>query len=927
MSADHSRTVIGIRSTRSFWARGVFAFWLIIALGCQQAIVPATSQIHAQPPQTVGNLLQNGDFSAGLAPWWATSSVAADAASGALVATINNAGSNPWDAIVGQNGVNLQAGQTYTVTFRIRASTTGTAVVKLQKEASPYTSYFSQDVALTTSDQTHQFVFTSGFDDAGAAFQFQMGGQGNNVLTIDDVQVLGETGPAEPSSNLVQNGNFVGGIEPWWTSGDLSITTTDGACLTINAAGTNPWDVQLGQHNISLQAGSSYQLKFAAKSTTPVTLPVRLQQNAEPYTGYFATDPVLNAAWTEFVFNFTSAYSDAASLLFQIGGLGTPTICINHVSLEMLETGIRVNQASYLPTMSKIASLVHPATEPLAWQLHNAADTVVSSGQTTVYGEEAASAEHLHLIDFSSYQTVGEGYYLSIGSETSYAFAIEAGLYSRLKYDALAYFYHNRSGIAITMPYAGEQQWTRPAGHIGVAPNQGDTSVTCFTGTDNQGQTWPGCDYQLDVSKGWYDAGDHGKYVVNSGISVWTLLNQYERAQQRGAASLAQFADGSMNIPENNNGVPDLLDEVRWNMEFMLGMQIPTTAPVSKTGMVHHKVHDAHWTGLPMAPHDDSQMRYLYPPSTAATLNLAATAAQCSRIWRGIDEAFADRCLVAAERAWQAALAYPNEIASDHFDGGGGYGDSNLNDEWYWAAAELYVTTGSATYRDAIADSQYYLKLDVGGGSAMNWGSVASLGTLSLALVPNNLSTTERQAARAAVIAAADQFVAAQQSSGYGIPYNPGSQYPWGSNSSILNNMIVIGLAGDFTGEASYADAISQGMDYLLGRNPLNRSYISGYGAVSLTNPHHRFWAKQLDPSYPGTPPGVVAGGPNSGIQDPYAQAELTGCAALKCYVDHIDSWSTNEVTINWNSPLAWVAAYLDDYDTGSVQYLPLINK
>jgi endoglucanase len=103
-------------------------------------------------------------------------------------------------------------------------------------------------------------------------------------------------------------------------------------------------------------------------------------------------------------------------------------------------------------------------------------------------------------------------------------------------------------------------------------------------------------------------------------------------------------------------------------------------------------------------------------------------------------------------------------------------------------------------------------------------------------------------------------------------------------------------------------------MDYLLGKNPMVQSYITGYGSNPLANPHHRFWAHQVDAKFPVAPPGLVSGGPNSGLEDPYGQAAgLSGCPPQKCFVDHIEAWALNEITINWNSPLAWMAAYLDE--------------
>ena len=199
----------------------------------------------------------------------------------------------------------------------------------------------------------------------------------------------------------------------------------------------------------------------------------------------------------------------------------------------------------------------------------------------------------------------------------------------------------------------------------------------------------------------------------------------------------------------------------------------------------------------------------------------------------------------------------------------------------------------------------------------MTWLDTQALGTITLATVPNQLPQQDAAAVRQSIVGTADTFVKVIEEQGYGLPYAPGpdGKYPWGSNSSLLNNMIILALAYDFTQDATYLDAVVEGMDYILGRNAMDKSYVSGYGARPLENPHHRFWARQLDPKYPPPPAGAVSGGPNSSLQDPYAQSiGLQGCAAQKCYVDHIESWSTNEITINWNAPLALVTAFLDEH-------------
>jgi len=577
------------------------------------------------------------------------------------------------------------------------------------------------------------------------------------------------------------------------------------------------------------------------------------------------------------------------------------------------EFTVRLNQVGYPPSFPKRATVPDNAATPLSWQLIDKEGNVAASGRTTVFGKDAASGEHLHIADFSSYTKSGAGYTLRIGTGASHPFRIERKIYSRLKYDALAFFYHNRSGIAITMPYAGAPQWTRPAGHIGASPNGGDTDVPCAPDT--------GCSYRLDVRGGWYDAGDQGKYVVNGGIAAWTLLNQFERAKHFG--SLKQFADGTLAIPENANGIPDLLDEARWEVDFLLRMQVPDGQP--KAGMVHHKMHDADWTPLPTRPDLDPQPRQLRPPSTAATLNLAAVAAQSARIWKEYDPAFADRCLAAAVKAWNAAIANPAVYASfTDGKGGGAYADGDVSDEFYWAAAELFITTGDRSYfQNHLAESKHHKvirtalpnRIDRGAPSSITWNTVETLGGISLAVVPNSLAESEIAAIRKSITAAADVYLKAAREQGYAVPFSHHTGYPWGSNSFVLNNGMILALAYDFTKNVAYLHGAADALHYILGRNAMDQSYVSGYGANSLQNPHHRFWARQKSADFPPPFPGALSGGPNSALQDPVAAAKLKGCAPQKCFIDDVESYATNEVAINWNAPLAWLAAFLDGYE------------
>src|SRR5512133_3294259 len=641
--------------------------------------------------------------------------------------------------------------------------------------------------------------------------------------------------------------------------------------------------------------------------------------SGRPYTDYWTKGISLTTEPQLFSYKFQMNHPDDPMVEFalhfgghMIQGSGPIDLCFDDMVLSdpqfapppppkpVVIPKVRVNQVGYIPSFSKVATFVSDAKDALEFQVVDASGKVVHTGKTTPRGPDAASGDSVHIIDFSKLTTPGKGYVIKVGQESSDPFDIDKGIYKTAKYDAFKYFYLHRSGIELKMPFTGKPDWARPAGH----PKD---EAPCSPAAK--------CDYTLDVTGGWYDAGDYGKYVVNGGISVWTLMNWYERSKALGK-SLADYGDGKLSIPENKNGKNDLLDEVRWELEMFMKMQVPDGEKLA--GMVHHKLHNEKWTAIPTRPDEDKVPRFLKAPSTTATLNHAAVAAQCARIYKEADAAFARKCLASAEKAWVAAEKNPKLYAAgdDFKSGGGAYGDIDALDERYWAAAELFISTGKPEYLKAMQQSKQFLQVvtNAGGGlSAMAWANVASLGTISLAVVPNQLPKADVAKARDAVVAAAHKFLTAVENRGYRVPFE-GGQYPWGSNSFVANNGVVLGLAYDFTKKGTYAAAAIEGLNYLLGRNPMAKSYITGHGARPLQNPHHRFWAHQVDPKFPPPPPGLMSGGPNSKADDPTALAAgLAGCAAQKCYIDNIQSWTTNEIAINWNAPLVWFAGLADE--------------
>lgn len=898
----------------------------------------------SQHAAIAANVVENGGFDGGYFPWeppgwWAGGDGTYGVDSqGRFCTTITRVGSANWGAQLRQNGIKYIAGEVYDVSLRAWSSVPVNLEMSAVDESSGFVWIFGTRIdisaPLDSAGDALSFSFVAGADTEVGKFRFLLGGGDvplNETVCFDDIVVDG------PDVNLLVNSTFDDGVllPPaeigFWegATGSAGVDADGRYCVHVDDPGPNPWSVQYRENQITYVSGRSYEFKADVWSSAPVSMEVSGVDESGGFTWIFGSDfnvdAPLNGAAQQLEAQFTAVADTATGKFrFLMGNGRVPagtTVCLDNLALldaegsaepEIPPPPVHVNQLGYLPDAIKRASYALPAgagdfNTARPWQLLQG-DTVIDTGTTMPQGTgvDAASGDLVHTIDFSAVTTAGQNYTLLVteGDEsfTSEPFSIAADIYAQLKYDALAYFYHNRSGTPILAEVVGEQ-WARPAGHVN------DVAVETLACRDSL----PGC-VTRDVSGGWYDAGDHGKYVVNGGISVWTLLNLYERAKHLGR-NLKDFADGSMQLPlaEQSNGVSDLLDEVRWEIEWFFKMQVPEGQPYA--GAVYHKMHDENWTGLPTAPDADTQPRFIHPPTTTATLNFAAVGAQCYRVYKHIDPRFAFECLFRAFAAYYVAKNSPILLANPVSVGGGPYDDVFVEDEFYWAATELYLATGLPYFAKEMRESSLHLTVPLDEMSLMTWQRTDALGVISMATVGGRAFVKKSwvKKARQALKQAADKYLQSVQSEGYATPLSS-DHYPWGSNSFVMNNLIVLGLANDLSCNNKYGKAMLEGIDYIFGRNPLGHSYVTGYGSRAEQQPHHRFWANALDPDFPPPPPGVLSGGPNSSIQDPVAQALLQGCSPQRCFVDNINAWSVNEITINWNAPFAWVTAYLDDY-------------
>jgi endoglucanase len=498
----------------------------------------------------------------------------------------------------------------------------------------------------------------------------------------------------------------------------------------------------------------------------------------------------------------------------------------------------------------------------------------------SVTGSDPASGLPVYRGDFSSFTDSGRWRIVTDAGDSSFTFTVADTVFSPVWRAVLKGFYLQRCGIALDASHAGI--YAHPICH---------TSDGTFHSTAESAGT-------AIVTGGWHDAGDYGKYVVNAGISVGTLLMAYEYFPQK-------FGADDLGIPESENGTPDILDEVRWELSWLLKMQ-------NANGGIFFKVTKAQFEGFIMPQNDTSPpVRYIYQLSSCATGDFAAVMARASREFRPFDATFADTCLSRARAAWNWLQQHPTIVPSGGFRNPSGtatgeYGDGNDADERLWAAAELFETTGESAYHTAYqqgAPSSGYFN------SLMWWGGVGPMANITYALSRQpSVNTTIYSAARQSLLSQCQYLVNTKRNaSGFYTALLP-SEYGWGSNSGALNAAFVLLVGYREFATQVFEEAAADQLHYVLGANALGRSFVTGLGSRPPLQIHHR---PSGSDGIANPVPGLIAGGPDRNREDPTLAALFpAGTPGALCYADTMSSYASNEIAINWNAPLVFVAGY-----------------
>jgi len=559
------------------------------------------------------------------------------------------------------------------------------------------------------------------------------------------------------------------------------------------------------------------------------------------------------------------------------------TVWINDLKItspddEKSYAAIKINQVGFLPDAEKYA-LVTGFVEELqvsegdAFEVRSSKDdSTVFEGKLSLVSEFEAvdSGEKILKADFSDLTDEGE-YYVWIPEleEKSYKFNIGKNIYNKLLYDAIRYFYYQRQGIELVEPYA--EGYPRQ--------DMTPTDVAVRSQIPQMSRTW-------DLTKGWYDAGDFGKYVNAGATALSDLFWTYEMFK-------GQMENYDFNIPESENGIPDILDEARWELEWMLKMQ-----EIVSGGFYPRVQSD-----------DDNNIkeRTLMNANGCTTDDTACAAAVLAHaylLYKDIDSDFAMKCLNAAKAAWGFLENNPSNKVSPP----GPYNVSNDKADRLWAAASLYRATGDEIYNTYFLNNYKSFESNFTNSYAYahTWGNMWLTAYLCY-MKAENVDESAAAWIKTAFGKWLDLILDRYENNPWNNTIVPGNYY-WGINMQVMNvpmDAIIVSQFVDSADIGKVKEMAFGSLNWLLGANPMGISYVSGHGENSIKGVFSNIYNND---GKPGIPNGYMAGGPNT-----YEGADLSNFAA-KCYTTSTGDWVANEHTVYWNSALVFMAAYANSF-------------
>ncbi len=537
---------------------------------------------------------------------------------------------------------------------------------------------------------------------------------------------------------------------------------------------------------------------------------------------------------------------------------------------------IRVNSIGFPLVGEKMATILGKCSE---FRVQNA------TSKDTVFRDEVRThptLPNVNTADFSDLSTPGRYRIVVEGMGTSAEFEINDSVFNRPFYRCFHAMYLSRCGATVYSKQDGHE-FKHDACHLA-------DGLLAHTGTSSDGTK--------DGVGGWHDAGDYNKYVVNGAFTAGMLLTAWEHF----AGALEPL---DLRIPESDNKTPDFLDEIRWELEWLLKMQRPD-------GRIFHKLSALRFGGAKL-PENDEAKRYFSPWSTAATADFVAVLAHASRVYRKYDAEFSKRCLDAAKLSYEILKLHEGEVTADLTKFSTGAYSTTDRDDRLWATSQLWESTGKTEFLNELEERirQRYDLLEASEPAIQadwDWKQVSNLGMFTYVLSQRHGRDTRLvNRLTADVLSSADTIVNRSANHPYGRPL--GDRYYWGCNGTVARLAMNLEVADRLSARSSYRHTQLHALSHLLGWNDYGRSYVTGVGHRPPQLPHdRRSMADKLVPPWPG----YLIGGPWPKSTD---------------WQDSEHDYKTNEIAINWNGAIVYALAAFVKADTFAADVKPIYSS
>jgi endoglucanase len=605
------------------------------------------------------------------------------------------------------------------------------------------------------------------------------------------------------------------------------------------------------------------------------------------------------------VFRMTKIKKTLLVFLFLVGlgfvlaGSGCHSFYSDVAQASLNSGSILVDQFGYRPNDKKIAVIVNPEVQGASVSLNAESfpadlyqvisveqERPVYSGESTLWQNGAIhqqSGDRAEWFDFSNVRTPGN--YIIKNMRTgnlSTEFKIAENVYREVLVAATRMYFYQRSGFPKQEPYA-DARWTDGAAFLG--PGQ-DTEARFVEDKEN-------VQLERDMRGGWFDAGDTNKYVTFAVTPIHQLLDAYTQ-------NSAIWTD-DFNLPESGNGIPDLLDEIRYELDWLKQMQDDDGGVNIKIGTL-----DFNYAERPSL---DRRPRFYGPKCSSSTIATASMFAHAALVFQGIPELQleSENLAKSAADAWQWFNRNPIRTDCDSQEIKAGDADFSVEAQMsisVTAAVYLFALTKDQTYQKYI--SQFLTETPL--FEHMRWSVYEPyVGDALLFYSKATLASKEDQ--QKILDAFADLLN--RRSDIYGeasefdpfLAYMPDDQYHWGSNQVKTNigntNFNVILYDIDQKNHELYLNRAASSIHYIHGVNPLGTAYLTnmnGYGSEKSANEmYHEWFGKGIysnaitSPSGPAS--GYVTGGPN---KDYTGSAPLQSLPPMKAYLDSNEGWDLN---------------------------------